>query len=515
MHELLTSGVRAQIPLTVNQGALVLQLGGPFRGATTSALVKAGARDGDVIEAAYSGDGDGGTVDGLARLFDALRRARDHPPLRLTVRRPSAGDARIALDHHRRTRPAAAVPRAQSGVDDPPADLLARRGAAARPAQARGQARRTSAACCSSRFAARLQPRAASRCRRGRARSRSPHVPSRVPGRGRPLPLVLPDLPDPVADRAAPAAGSSTLALSLMSAGAAHRAGQTARAPRIARRLRAVRRLAAGTHRRARLRRRPASGFVGIGVVSLTLNTLRPQSRDDRRRMVIILSGTLALPVAVLHARRLLHRGEPAAAAADGRGAGRADRAVSVVVRLRGGAPPRARHPADRYGAAPSTRWSRRAFACCSACSSSCCSGTSSVRSCRRSDQGPVTSGLLAAGAGSRRGAAAAQRSRAGDAGDRPALLPRRLRCAPGADRLEPFGARARARARPASDPRRRHRECDASSADDGRAHADRRCRHRAPVRSVAMRRAAGATKARRSMRARLRCPQTASSCRA
>jgi sigma-B regulation protein RsbU (phosphoserine phosphatase) len=290
---LLTHGTPPQLPIDVEHGAVVV--GSLERGPSAQVLKGAGVRQGDRIVAAYDADGYGGPVTGLARLLDVRRDAAPGKPTRLEVRRPGV-DGVLTFD----------VPPGPSR----PMEVLALTLAL------------TILLPSFSLLAALLLGLLKPEDRRAYIGSLlflsfagvfgvEPHS---LPAGSREIALVVrlvcvfavdvlflwfflifptPSLIDRRAGWLKP------LALAVMGIGMVlQMLLQMSRLSSLAT-YEQLRGLLPDTLE-SRLFDVAGLTFIGIGVLSLTLNTIRPQSRDDRRRMVIILTGTLACLVPLL-----------------------------------------------------------------------------------------------------------------------------------------------------------------------------------------------------------------------
>jgi sigma-B regulation protein RsbU (phosphoserine phosphatase) len=96
VHEVLTRGGWGPLPVRVERASLVVS--SLERGPGVALFAQAGLREGDIIEAARDGSGYGGSIEGLGDLVDARRNARVAPPLYLTIRRPSTGGAKQTIE---------------------------------------------------------------------------------------------------------------------------------------------------------------------------------------------------------------------------------------------------------------------------------------------------------------------------------------------------------------------------------------------------------------------------------
>ena len=295
VHEQLLRGTSAQLPIRIVHGAVVV--GSLERGPSAQALREAGVREGDEIIAAYDIDGYGGTVTGLAMLFDVRRAARPGQPTRLEVRRPGvAGDLRFDVPPGPPPPTAVVALRLAWTILLPSFSLVA----ALLLGLLKSEDRRAyigSLLFIAFAGAFGLEPQS-------------------LPAGSRELAMVVrvvcvfavdvlflwfflifptPSLIDRKAGWLKP------LALVVMMVGVAIQLVlQSA--------------LLSSVSTYVRLREfLPETvvgrafdiawlAFIAIGALSLTLNTIRPQSRDDRRRMVIILTGTLACLVPLVAA---------------------------------------------------------------------------------------------------------------------------------------------------------------------------------------------------------------------
>lgn len=285
VHELLTRGSGPFLPVRAEGGSLVLAVPGRGLG---SALTVAGARPGDVVLAAYAGDGSGGEIDGLVALLDVRRQSVDAPPLRLVLRRPGAS-APITID----VKVGQGTPTTILALNLAFTILLPAAALVAalllgllKPEDSRAYIGSLLFIAFAGAFA--LEPQSLP------AGSREIAMVARIvctfgvsvlclwfflifPTRS----LIERQLP-----------WLKHVALAVMSTGAVV---SLTRQSALYWSLPLHRQLSVWLPETIVGRSFEVSAviFVGIGVVSLVLNTLRPQSRDDRRRMVIILGGVL------------------------------------------------------------------------------------------------------------------------------------------------------------------------------------------------------------------------------
>jgi sigma-B regulation protein RsbU (phosphoserine phosphatase) len=287
VHEVLTRGGWGPLPVRVERASLVVS--SLERGPGVALFAQAGLREGDVIEAARDGNGDGGSIKGLGDLVDARRNARVAPPLSLTIRRPSAGGARQTIE----VTPGPARSGAFLAFDLAWTILLPAASLTAalllgllKPEDTRAMVGSLLFFAFAGTFG--LEPLA-------------------LPPSVRALATVLRVLctfglgalflwfflifPTPsIIDRQLPWLKHIAVGLANIGAGIG-----------LALELSELSSLATYERLRAWLPEGVIGrGFqivaiacIGIGLVSLTLNTLRPQSRDDRRRMLIVLVGTI------------------------------------------------------------------------------------------------------------------------------------------------------------------------------------------------------------------------------
>jgi phosphoserine phosphatase RsbU/P len=295
VHEQLTRGTTAQLPIRVAHGAIVV--GSLERGPSARVLRTAGVREGDEIVAAYDADGYGGPIAGLALLLDVRRAAAEGRPTRLEVRRPGVDDV-LAFDvAPGPTRPTALVALTLAWTILLPSFSLV---AALLLGLLKPEDRRAyigSLLFLTFAGAFGLEPQSLP------AGSREMAMAVRT------VCLFAVDVlflwfflifPTPsLIDRRA--GWLKPLALAVMSVGVAL---QLLLQTTLLSSLATYERLRVWLPETVTGRVFDVAGltFIAIGVLSLTLNTIRPQSRDDRRRMVIILTGTLACLVPLVAA---------------------------------------------------------------------------------------------------------------------------------------------------------------------------------------------------------------------
>lgn len=287
VHEILVRGTPPQLPVRIVDGSVVIA--SLERGPSAQALRTAGAREGDTIVSAYDADGYGGPITGLARLLDVRRSATESRPTLLELRRPGAKDHLTVSVKPGSSRPMAFVALTLAWTILLPSFSLV---AALLLGLLKPEDRRAyigSLLFLTFAGAFGLEPQS-------------------LPAGSREMAMVVrtvslfavdvlflwfflifptPSLIDKKAGWLKP------LALAVMSVGVAVQLS-----------LQATLLSSLSTFERIRAWFPESSvgrvfdaamlTFIAIGVLSLTLNTIRPQSRDDRRRMIIILTGTLA-----------------------------------------------------------------------------------------------------------------------------------------------------------------------------------------------------------------------------